>query len=699
MNEFFEETKELNEEIYPDNLNHIVTIDIGGLKKGDSIKGLTISKIIEKICCYNPLKTQIEYLNLLDIPKLWNNGYTGKGVKIGLFGSGIATNDSIANVKKYYSAVKKQEITVATNINGHDVGVLSNIASKKYGIAYDADIYISDMEITNLVDMPEDIVTERFKNSIDWFISQGVDMISASITFNKVKRSVFIEAMEKLITNNIIFIAAIGNGRGYGNPCENISYYNVINIGAVDKDKIATDFQTLGEFMTFTCFGKNVPGYSVNLGEVFNDGTSFSTAYAAGIIACLIQQGKEKGIKLTFRQIRDIIACSSEHLGESGKNDKYGYGLIKATLLPESIKSDDTLREEENKILANINYSLPKDIYIGERYNINFYITPSIINYRKVNVNTSTMDLIDIEKNNYDFIVIPKEVGDGKINITLESGEESNIEVSILKTIETTIEDCKKFYGVDIVNNAGFYGEGIKIAYCCSGADLSEYTSNIKGGKKFNESFGDIYIEGSKYKDATACISVLNYMIPKAEVYVLKVKNDWGGLSNEAIENSLYEYILANNFDIVVWDYILQSYDSEVKSKYLDRINDSKVIQIRNSLIALNAPQTINRDDFIAAQVIGAPVYNHKNAIVSEELMNIPYFDAINKNFNFGTKRAVKNQPWVLIAIVALYKNQNKDLNTEEMKKILINNAEKLPGQTAFDSNYKNGLVKANILK
>lgn len=33
------------------------------------------------------------------------------------------------------------------------------------------------------------------------------------------------------------------------------------------------------------------------------------------------------------------------------------------------------------------------------------------------------------------------------------------------------------------------------------------------------------------------------------------------------------------------------------------------------------------------------------------------------------------------------------------MKKILINNAEKLPGQTAFDSNYKNGLVKANILK
>lgn len=686
------------EDLYPDNLNYIVTTDIGGLKKGDSIKGLSIAKIVEKICCNEPLTTNIEYLNSLDVARLWNAGITGRGVKIGLFGTGIATNTSIANVKKSFDAIANKEVIIDLNSNEHDVGVISDIASKKYGIAYDSDIYVGDIGISNAVDTSVDMFTDRFRLTMDWFIEQEVDLISASILFSKVDRQIFLEYMNKLIDKNIIFIVAMGNGRGYGDPYANISYHNVISIGAVDKEKIATDFQTSGEYMTFTCFGKDVKGYSIDLTEVSNDGTSFATPYATGLIACLIQQAKNKNLKLTFRQVRDIMARNCEKLGDIGKNDKYGYGLIKGTFLPDTIKSDSDLKLEESKIVASINYSLPDILYTDKEYNFKIYIYPSLINYRKITVTTLTSDIISIKESNNGFIIRTLKDGRAKISIKLESGEKKDIEVDVIKTEEGSVSECKKNYGIDTLLSAGFKGQGIRIAYCCSGAEKSQYTTNIKDGKKFNEAFGDIYVEGSKYKDATACISVLNYLVPEAEVYILKVKNEWGGLTNATVENALYEYVLSNNFDIVVWDYILQSYDSTIKTDYLNKINDANIIQIRNSFINLNAPQTMNRDDYIGAQVIGATITNHKNSIVSEFLNNVPYFDAVNNEFNLGTDRRVKTIPWLLIAIVVLYKNQNKDLNTEKMRQILINNAKKIDGQTTFVSNYKNGLVQARII-
>lgn len=694
-----EDNINLNEFLYPDDLNYIVTTDIGGFKKGDSIKGLSIAKIIEKMCCYEPLKTDIEYLNLLDVPKLWNSGITGKGVRIGLFGMGIATNDSIANVKKSFDASIKQEVIVNSNSNAHDVGVLSNIASKKYGIAYDAEIYVSDIKIINGVDTDDTIFTERFKASMDWFISQEVDIISASVIFDKVNKNIFREYMDKLNNNNIILVTAMGNTRNQGDHTTNVSYHNVITIGAVDKNRVYADFQTSGEYMTFTCFGVDVPGYSIELTEVKNSGTSFATPYAAGLIACLIQQAKDRKLKLTARQIRDIIARNCcEDLGSIGKDNRYGYGLIKGGFIPTSIKSDYDIKLEEDKMVATINYTLPDVLYSDKQYNFKFYISPSIVNYRKVSITTTTNDIITVKEKDYEFIITTIKEGQAKINIVLETGESKHIEIDVIKTKESSIEECKALYGVDIVHKAGFQGQGIKIAYCCSGIDLSKYTANVKGGEKFNASFGDIYVEGSRYKDATACASVLNYLVPKAEVYVIKVKNEWGGLGNDTMETAVYEYILSNKFDIVVWDFVLQSHDSNLKDSYLNKINDANIIQIRNSFSNLSAPKTMNRDDYIGGQVIGAIITNHKNSIVSEYMNDIPYFDATKNEFNLGTDRNVKNLPWALIAVIALYKNQNQNLNTATIRQLLIENAKKLSGQTTFQSNYKNGLVQAAIL-
>lgn len=173
--------------------------------------------------------------------------------------------------------------------------------------------------------------TSQVAEAINWSCDQGAKVLSCSwgghVPSNYVK-----EAIEKAISKKIAVVAAAGNDTS--TVCFPATIDNVITVGAIDRTGQIHLFSNTGKELDVVAFGSYITttdvsgtlGYTSSDYYYYFNGTSAACPQVAGIVALMMSVNPS----LTVPEIIDILHATSRDLGDAGRDDTYGYGLVNA---------------------------------------------------------------------------------------------------------------------------------------------------------------------------------------------------------------------------------------------------------------------------------------------------------------------------------------------------------------------------------
>lgn len=178
--------------------------------------------------------------------------------------------------------------------------------------------------------------TRRLVRAIHWAIRKRVDVINLSL----VERNTpgLRSAIRLAIRKRIIVVAGAGNERQSGSPVQYpAAYPGVIAVGAIDKSRELADFSNEGSYVDVVA-----PGVRVLASDPFDtlswySGTSFSTPVVTGVVALM----KAANPGLGPLQAERILRATARDLGEPGRDDLFGAGLVDAAA---AVKAASRLR-------------------------------------------------------------------------------------------------------------------------------------------------------------------------------------------------------------------------------------------------------------------------------------------------------------------------------------------------------------------
>jgi subtilisin family serine protease len=132
-------------------------------------------------------------------------------------------------------------------------------------------------------------------------------------------------AFQDLYEEGILSIAAAGNGGGtaYGYPA---SYESVVSVAAVDQNNTVASFSRKNNQVEIAAPGVSVLSTFSNGGYVYMSGTSMATPHVAAAAAVVWSSAPTK----TNEEVRIALRGSALDLGTAGRDNEYGYGLVRS---------------------------------------------------------------------------------------------------------------------------------------------------------------------------------------------------------------------------------------------------------------------------------------------------------------------------------------------------------------------------------
>lgn len=248
-------------------------------------------------------------------PGMNSNLLVSNPVKIAILDSGI--NSELEELKGYvvkkFNTFDNSSKTVPKN--GHGTMVASIIAATNYGnlqVGLNKNVQLYDVQVLN------DEAVGKVENTvagINWAIEQDVDIINMSYGFSNDDIN-FKKAINKAYDNGIIIVAAAGNTMGLSTNYP-AKYPHVLSISAIDNEMDIFSYAGKGK-IDYVAPGVNVPVLNIQGELEYQSGTSFATAYAAGVISLYKTY-------MNNEDITEYLIGNSKHLGPK---DTYGQGLI-----------------------------------------------------------------------------------------------------------------------------------------------------------------------------------------------------------------------------------------------------------------------------------------------------------------------------------------------------------------------------------
>ncbi|MCX8159119.1 MAG: S8 family peptidase, partial [Candidatus Pacearchaeota archaeon] len=310
-----------------------------------------------------------ESISAFEIDRIaWGNGISGKNVKIAIVDTGINSNHEMLS-GKVMAAKSFVDSEDENDLNGHGThcagiaagdGVLRGVAPK------------ASLLNAKVLDKYGRGKSSQIIAGINWAVENGADIISMSFgsTTNDIDGSLA-STIREAINRGVIFVAASGNCRtgcgGFYGVTMPGSMEEVITIGAINDNKNIAGFSSGQNFGSYIKPDFVEPG--VGIISAYNDGnykemsgTSMSTPFAAGIIALVLDRYGKMNQTEIIKKLRD----ASDDLGDSGKDDKYGFGVINISKLffASDGNNDDNEAGNNSNGWTNLSFSglITKDI-------------------------------------------------------------------------------------------------------------------------------------------------------------------------------------------------------------------------------------------------------------------------------------------------------------------------------------------------
>lgn len=276
-------------------------------------------------------------LEKLGIQHFWNDGITGKNIKVGLLDTGVDGkhealrgrirdfidvdyDGNIVHDTRDVEQKARDSDEHGTHCAGTICGGYSNGMS--IGVAPGADLY------AGLVIEGGDVLL-RVLQGMEWCLEKNVKVLSMSLGLRGWV-PFWWEVTKRIRESGILPVFAIGN-EGEGTSRSPGNYPECISVGAIDSNERIASFSSSVKFdrpiepnqPNCVAPGVNVISARPGGGVQEMSGTSMATPHAAGVCALLFEAKKDASID----EIEKAIFDTCKPL-ETGVPIHYGYGLI-----------------------------------------------------------------------------------------------------------------------------------------------------------------------------------------------------------------------------------------------------------------------------------------------------------------------------------------------------------------------------------
>ncbi|ELT89805.1 hypothetical protein CAPTEDRAFT_228241 [Capitella teleta] len=260
----------------------------------------------------------------LQAESLWQMGFTGQGIKIAIFDTGLAEE---------HPHFKKGRIKDRTNWTnektledglGHGTFVAGVVASSKdcLGFAPDADLYIFRVFTNNQVSY-----TSWFLDAFNYAILRRVNVLNLSIGGPDFMDHPFVDKVWELTANGVVMVSAIGNdGPLYGTLNNPADQMDVIGVGGINFENQIARFSSRG--MTtwelpggygrvkpdIVTYGSSVRGSALKGGCRSLSGTSVASPVVAGAVTLLMSAVMPTGAAVNPASVKQALMASARRL-------------------------------------------------------------------------------------------------------------------------------------------------------------------------------------------------------------------------------------------------------------------------------------------------------------------------------------------------------------------------------------------------
>ena len=328
----------------------------------------------------------------------WNNAITGQGVQVCVIDTGIDYThpDLSNNVNKQYNFF--DDINDAMDDNGHGTHVAGIVASGGLtyrGISHDAGLMAAKALGSGGEGYASDVI-----DAIDWCVAEGADIINLSLGEGRYSQTCddneIAIAANNAVDAGVVVVAAAGNDASDTEVVTPACASKVIAVGALSKDDTRASYSDGGApldvcapggdqfggtnypeivscFSTFVANDPYLCLYFVGDGcyddyFVVDDrryiravGTSMAAPHVAGAAALLLEANNN----LTPAQIKSTLEQTADDLGDTGRDDFYGWGRINIE------RALDNLPSVVGELKISItDPNQPESLYINESFEL-----------------------------------------------------------------------------------------------------------------------------------------------------------------------------------------------------------------------------------------------------------------------------------------------------------------------------------------
>ncbi|MFP7492785.1 S8 family peptidase [Terribacillus saccharophilus] len=250
----------------------------------------------------------------------WQDGLTGKGVKIAIMDSGIAAHPDL----QIAGGISTVDYTASyEDDEGHGTHVAGIIGAKHDGQGTDGIAPDADLFAVKVLDDTGEGYLSDFLEGIDWSIANDMDIINLSMGTAE-KSDALEESMQKAYQAGVLLVAASGN-EGAGYPVDYPAAYEpVIAVSATDSENNIAHFSSVGDQVEFSAPGTNIKSTLPGSDYGMISGTSQATSHVSAMLAILKQQFPTD----SNEQLRVRLQQYTNDLGQQGRDQLFGYGLI-----------------------------------------------------------------------------------------------------------------------------------------------------------------------------------------------------------------------------------------------------------------------------------------------------------------------------------------------------------------------------------
>lgn len=276
----------------------------------------------------------------LKFDKLYNEGYSGKGVRVGVIDSGlnVSHEDIEGNVSEGYNYLTNSD-NVEDDL-GHGTivsGIIAARTNNKIGIAGIA----GNVEIIPLKAFSEKttVMSEIIKAITDATENEKYrcDVLNMSWSLTESDSRALEEVLRKADKAGIILIAASGNY----DP-EEIKYpagYDfVIGVNSIDRNMQISPFSQNNSSVFIAAPGSGISSLGIKGTDTYEHnqaGTSFAAPYISGLAAI----AKQYDPSINTEKFKELLKKTSVDYGDNGYDTRYGWGVVDLESFANELKS------------------------------------------------------------------------------------------------------------------------------------------------------------------------------------------------------------------------------------------------------------------------------------------------------------------------------------------------------------------------